>query len=550
MTLPESSNRSGVSRRKLLRALAGGSAAAVLAGCQGPTDGGDGGGQTGADSGGGGSDGESGGSRLRLAQAKSPVEFDPVVLNDVPSLEVAMMIFDPLYAYNEDGTELVPKVAAEMPTIERDGQRWIVPLNTDVTFHNGNTVTAEDVKHTFLAPVEEETENAGEVNMIDSITAVDEETVQFDLKYQFGAFKYYTNRNIVPKSVRTEDREAFNKEDPVGSGPFTLENWTEGESVVLSRWDDYWGEPMPNLSTLEFVPVEEPTTRITTLKNGKNDVVKNIPPKSWGTVEGMDSASIESALGMSYFYLAFNCNEGPTADPEVREAIDYAFSMQTAVERFVEPSGVRAVSPIPKTLAEAWDFPQDDWADITHEQDIDQAKSMLDDNDNVPDDWQPRIIVPPDEKREQIGTSVANGLSEAGYDASVQRLDWGAFLDQYVSGSADDYNMFTLGWSGSPDPDTFMYFLFAQEQIGVTNGTYYRNDEVDSAIMNARQETDRETRRELYLSAVETLIQDRPHIPSYTLKNSFGVRNRVQDFMAHPIDQFSLVSEFNNASVQ
>lgn len=550
MTLPKSSNRPGVSRRKLLRALAGGGAAAVLAGCQGPTDGGDGGGQTGADSGGGDSDGESGGSRLRLAQAKSPVEFDPVVLNDVPSLEVAMMIFDPLYAYNEDGTELVPKVAAEMPTIERDGQRWIVPLNTDVTFHNGNTVTAEDVKHTFLAPVEEETENAGEVNMIDSITAVDEETVQFDLKYQFGAFKYYTNRNIVPKSVRTEDREAFNKEDPVGSGPFTLENWTEGESVVLSRWDDYWGEPMPNLSTLEFVPVEEPTTRITTLKNGKNDVVKNIPPKSWGTVEGMDSASIASALGMSYFYLAFNCNEGPTADPEVREAIDYAFSMQTAVDRFVEPSGVRAVSPIPKTLAEAWDFPQDDWADITHEQDIDQAKSMLDDNDNVPDDWEARIIVPPDEKREQIGTSVANGLSEAGYDASVQRLDWGAFLDQYVSGSADDYNMFTLGWSGSPDPDTFMYFLFAQEQIGVTNGTYYRNDEVDSAIMDARQETDRETRRELYISAVESLMQDRPHIPSYTLKNSFGVRNRVQDFTAHPIDQFSLVSEFNNASVQ
>jgi len=135
MTLPESSNRSGVSRRQLLRALAGGSAAAFLAGCQGPTDGGDGGGGTGEGSGGGGSDGESGGSRLRLAQAKSPVEFDPVVLNDVPSLEVAMMIFDPLYAYNEDGTELVPKVAAEMPTIERDGQRWIVLFDGDYQNH-------------------------------------------------------------------------------------------------------------------------------------------------------------------------------------------------------------------------------------------------------------------------------------------------------------------------------------------------------------------------------------------------------------------------------
>lgn len=530
MTVPEFPDRSGVSRRKLLRGLAGGSAAALLAGCQGPT--------------------ESGGSKLRLAQAKSPVEFDPIVLNDVPSDEVAMMIFDPLYAYNEDGTELQPKVASEMPTVERDGKRWIVPLNTDVTFQNGDTVTAEDVKHTFLAPVEEETENAGEVNMIDSVTVIDESTVQFDLKYQFGAFKFYTDRHIVPKSVRMEDKEAFNKEEPIGSGPFTLESWAEGESVVLSRWDDYWDDPMPNLSTLELVPVEEPTTRITTLKNGKNDVVKNIPPKSWGTVEEMGDASVNSALGMSYFYLAFNCNEGPTADPAVREAIDYAFSMQTAVERFVEPSGVRAVSPIPKPLAEGWDFPLEEWADITHEKDTDQAKSMLDDNDNVPDDWQARIIVPPDEKREQIGTSVANGLKEAGYDASVQRLDWGTFLDQYVSGSADDYNMYTLGWSGSPDPDTFMYFLLSQEQIGVTNGTYYRNDEFDAAIMDAREETDRETRRELYLSAVETALQDRPHIPSYTLKNSFGVRNRVQDFAAHPIDQFSLVSDFNNASVQ
>ncbi len=540
MTMPERPSRNDVSRRTLLRAVAGGTAASLLAGCQGSTNSGEG----------GTSDGESGGTRLRLAQAKSPVEFDPIVLNDVPSDEVAMMLFDPLYAYNEDGTDITPAVAAEMPTVERGGQRWIVPLNTDVTFQNGETVTAEDVKHTFVAPVEEETENAGEVNMIDSVTLVDESTVQFDLKYQFGAFKQYMTRDVVPKSVRTEDKEAFNKEEPVGSGPFTLESWAEGESVVLSRWDDYWGDPMPNISTLEFVPVEEPTTRITTLKNGKNDVVKSIPPKSWQTVEGMENAAIQSALGMSYFYLAFNCNEGPTADPAVRKAIDQTFSMQTAVERFVEPSGVRAVSPIPETLAEAWEFPVDEWADLGSEKDVDAAKAALDDNDNVPDDWQATIIVPPDDKREQIGTSVANGIKEAGYGASVQRLDWGAFLDKYVSGKASDYNMFTLGWSGSPDPDTFMYFLFAQEQIGVTNGTYYRNDEVDSAIMNARQSTDREERRDLYVSAVETILQERPHVPAYTLKNSFGVRSRVEDFLAHPIDQFSIVSDYNNVSVQ
>jgi peptide/nickel transport system substrate-binding protein len=109
--------------------------------------------------------------------------------------------------------------------------------------------------------------------------------------------------------------------------------------------------------------------------------------------------------------------------------------------------------------------------------------------------------------------------------------------------------MFTLGWAGSPDPDTFMYFLFAQEQEEVTNGTYYRNDQVDQNIMQARQATDRDERRSMYIDAITTILEDRAHIPSYGLKNSFGVRNRVQDFLAHPTDQFWLVSEENTVSV-
>lgn len=498
-----------------------------------------------------GGDGESGsgGSSLTMAQAKSPVEFDPIILNDVPSIEVAMLVFDNLYTRDAE-TGLVPQIAASMPEVEREGRRWTVPLESGARFQNGNKVTATDVKHSFTAPVEEETENAGEFNMIESVTVVDEETVQFDLKFQFGAFKEYLDWAVVPKDVRTDDREAFNKENPVGAGPFEFVDWTENEFVRLERWDDYWGEPQPNLEEIEFVPVTEPTTRITTLKTGKNDVVKNIPPKSWETVQNMDNAGIESVPGVGYFYLAFNCNEGPTADPEVREAIDYAFSMDEAVSKFVEPSGIRQYAPVPRVISDAWDFPVDEWKSIPHEKDVDTAKSMLDDNENVPDDWKARIIVPPDDKRQKIGVSVANGIKEAGYDASVQRLDWGAFLEQYNTGNADDYNMFTLGWSGSPDPDTFMYFMFGQETEGVNNGSFYRNDELESQIMDARKSTDEQQRRELYVDAITTVLEDRVHIPSYNLKNSFGVNNAVTDFAAHPVNQFSLVSDYNNVSVQ
>ena len=536
-----------------------------LAGCAGG-DGGDGGDGNGSGDGGGTNDtggndsgGDGGdeqaqqGGTLTFAQVKSPIEFDPIVLNDVPSAEVAATVFDSLYTYGEE-TDIVPQIAADMPTVENDGQRYIVPIRDDAVFQNGDPVTAEDVAYSFTAPVEEETENAGEFNMIDTVEATDDTTVQFDLKFPFGAFTSYLPWSIVPKSVREEDKEAFNTQQPVGAGPFTFEDWTEGDFVQVARWDEYWAaengdQELPNLDGVEFVPVEEGTTRVTTLNSGENHVIKEIPPKSWPTVEDMSDAAIEAVPGTNYFYLAFNCNEGPTTDPKVREAVDYTFSMDQAVSNFVEPTGLRQYSPLPKSLAEGWEMPLDEWQGIPHDKDIGQAQSLFEEA-GVSSDYSWRIIVPPDDKREQIGVTVANGLKEAGFDANVQRLDWGAFLDQYVSGSEDDYNMYTLGWAGSPDPDSFMYFLFAQEMFETTNGTFYENSEVDQKIMTGRESTDREERRQAYQEAITTVLEDRAHLPAYGLKNSYGVRSRVRDFSAHPVMYHSIYSDWNNVSLQ
>jgi peptide/nickel transport system substrate-binding protein len=428
-------------------------------------------------------------------------------------------------------------------------------MTGDATFHNGDPVTAEDVKYSFEAPVAEETENASELNMIDSISVVDETTVQFDLKFPYGPFMTALTWPIVPMSVREDDKDAFNTQMPIGSGPFRFVDWQEGDFVRIERNDDYWGDPMPNLAEVEFVPVEEATTRVTTLRNGENDVIEEIPPRLYSTVEGLNDAGIQEVPGIGYFYLAFNCNEGPTTDPRVREAVDYCFSMDTAVANFVEPTGVRQYSPLPRSIAEDWDMPLDEWESIPHEKNIDEAQALFEEA-GVSTDYSWRIIVPPDDKREQIGITVSNGLQEAGFEASVQRLDWGAFLDQYVSGSEDDYNMYTLGWSGTPDPDAFTYFLFGRDEntLGVTNGTFYGNNsengkEVSEKFIQARQLSDRDERQQLYQEAITTLLEDRAHLPAYNLKNSFGVKNYVEDFLEHPVDSFHITTDHNNVSV-
>jgi peptide/nickel transport system substrate-binding protein len=543
---------------------------AGLAGCTGGNDGSEGGttadagttagsgdATTGGDGTTAGSDGGGGsaGGTLNMAQVKSPIEFDPIVLNDVPSQQVSSQVFQGLLAYDES-TGLVQELAASEPEVSREGQRYVVEMNPDATFQNGDPVTPEDVKYSFEAPVAEETENAAEVNMIDSISAVDDRTVQFDLKYAFGAFNQTLTWSIVPKSVREEDKELFNTKQPVGSGPFEFAGWQEGEFARVTRWDDFWGDPMPKVSEVRFTPIEEATTRVTTLRNGENDVIEEIPPKLYSTVESIQKASIQEVPGIGYFYLAFNCAEGPTSDPKVREAIDYTFDMDRAVSNYVEPTGVRQHSPLPASVAKDWDMPVDEWAEISHSKDIERAKSLFDEA-GVDTGYKWKIIVPPDDKREQIGITVANGLKEAGFsNTSVQRLDWGAFLDKYVSGDPADYNMYTLGWSGQPDPDSFTYYLFARtdDVLGVTNGTFYgANSEsgkrVSEKFVQARRSTDRSERKTLYEEAITTLLEDRAHLPAYNLKNSFGVRQRVQDFLPHPVDSFHLATDHNNVTI-
>ncbi|MEZ3114850.1 ABC transporter substrate-binding protein [Halobaculum sp. MBLA0147] len=497
---------------------------------------------------------------LKFGQAKAPVELDPITLNDVPSSEVAAQVFSGLYTYDEQ-TALVPDLAkGDFETSKKSsdaapGTRYTVEIKEEATFHNGDPVTAEDVKYTLEAPVEEETENAAGVNMIDTITAIDEKTVQIDLDFPLGPFKHRLARLVVPKSVREQDKEAF-KTNPVGSGPFKFAEWEQGSLAKVERWDDYWGEPKALVEAVDFKPVKESTTRLTTLQNGDNQIVKSVPPKLFSTVKNLETASIQSVPGISYFYLAMNCKEGPTSSKKVREAIDYTFDMDKAVSNFVEPAGSRQYSPVPTSIAETFDFPVEEWKQIPHDKDIEKAKSMFDEA-GVPTDYNWKIIVPPDDKREQIGITVSNGLKDAGFEnVSVQRLDWGAFLDRYITGKESDYNMFTLGWAGLPDPNSFAFPLFGrtEDTLGVTNGTYYgansqRGKDAAEQFKQARQSPDREERRQLYIEGFTKVLEDRAHLASYNLKNTFGVRDEVNDFLAHPVDQFHLSSGTNNVSL-
>lgn len=213
--------------------------------------------------------------------------------------------------------------------------------------------------------------------------------------------------------------------------------------------------------------------------------------------------------------------------------------MDDVADHIVKPSGRRQYTPLPRQLAQAWNLPVERGKGTQHRENTEKAKTLFE--EAGVSSWTPKIAVPKNDRmREKLAHTIVHGLRGIGFSkARVRTYSWSSFREHVMSGNASDYAMYIGSWPGFPDPDTFMYPLFHQRMEGLTNGTYYRNPELMAKIERAREITNRAERRRLYTEAITTLLEDRVHLPVYTLHNSFGVKDRVQGFNPHPLSQFN-----------
>ena len=144
-------------------------------------------------------------------------------------------------------------------------------------------------------------------------------------------------------------------------------------------------------------------------------------------------------------------------------------------------------------------------------------------------------------------------VDELGYDAEVQSLDFATLTDTYISGDADDYEMYILGWTGGPDPDVYFYNLFHEENAGVTQGHFYEgSDDFHDNIIDARETADQDERRELYTEVIDEIVEEVPVMPAYSEHNTIAAQEYVSDLEPHPNVSYNpqLVSDENNVHTE
>ncbi len=194
------------------------------------------------------------GRSIVIGAGSEPDNLNPI-LGFAP--DGASKIFDGLVS-RDASLALVPALAEQLPTASADGLTWAVTLRPDVTFSDGTPLSAQDMVFTFQSVLDPKVDTtiASHYDALAQVSAPDERTVVFGLKYPYAPFAQRLLLGIVPRNAfegRDINTAPFNTA-PVGTGPYPVAEWRKGDRMVLQTKERYWdGAPAVKTATVVFV---------------------------------------------------------------------------------------------------------------------------------------------------------------------------------------------------------------------------------------------------------------------------------------------------------
>ena len=292
----------------------------------------------------------------------APTWFDPA---ETPGIATPFMV---LYALHDamvkpmPGNAMAPSLA-ESWSVAKDGLTYEVVLRQGVKFHNGDPVTAEDVKFSF-----ERYRGAAARLMKDKVAAIevgDAHRVRFRLKEPWPDFMtYYGSLTtgagwIVPKKYLEKVGDEGFKKAPVGAGPYRFVSFTPGVELVLEAFDQYWRK-IPSVKRLVFKAVPDESTRLAMLKRGEADVIYLLQGELAEEVRRTSGLTLRPTPIVSTHWLVFADQwdpKSPWADKRVRQAANYAMNRQAVNEALTLGFSRITWSVIPASFDFYWQPP-------------------------------------------------------------------------------------------------------------------------------------------------------------------------------------------------
>ena len=462
----------------------------------------------------------------------TPAFFDPA---DATGTALPLMVY---YAVHDALVRPLPGTAmgnalAQSWSVSKDGLVYEFILRKGVTFHNGDALTAADVKFSF-----DRYRGASATLLKQKVAAVeipDPARVRFRLKQPWPDFMTFFATPatgaawIVPKKyVEKVGDEGF-KKHPVGAGPYRFVSFKPGIELVLEAYDGYWRKP-PVVKTLVFKVIPDDATRLAALRRGEVDVAYGLTGPLAEEVRRSPGFRLKSAEIPVSLWLVFTDQDSPKSpwhDQRVRLAANLAIDREAINQASYLGLGRVSASFVPQALEFYWKPPP-------YAHDPARARQLLAEA-GYPSGFDAGELTSEAFAGTGVGEPVVNDLGRVGIRLKLRLLERAAFLKQHAERTLKHV---VLAGSGAPGNAATRL-----EQYAVTGGLYAYGGlpEVDGLFRAQATEMNPRVRRQI-LDKMQQIIHDRAMfapVIEYAYLVSIGPRVEFDAVNALPANPYT-----------
>ena len=444
--------------------------------------------------------------------------LDPHLAVSAGTEEVLFNIFEGLVKPDSDGN-LVPAVASDY-AISEDAKVYTFSLREGVNFHNGQAVTAEDVKYSIDRCAD--TSNGGPLvsafSIIESVNVLDDKTVEIRLTEGDTEFLAYLTVAIIPKDY------ADQATNPVGTGPFKFESRTVEQNFVMVKNEDYWGEKA-HLDKVEFKVVPDSDMLVTNLKGGSIDMVARLSASQ--AAELTEGFHIEEGTMNLVQALYLNNEAEPLNNEKVRQALSYAIDPDEIMMMIADGRGERVGSSMYPGLTKYF---HEDLVNY-YNKDVEKAKDLLKEA-GYEDGFDLEITVC-STQQQHVATAqvIVEELKAVGINATIEAVEWNSWLEDVYNNH--EYQATVVGFDASALTGRAMLERFTSENT--KNISNFKSDEYDEVFAKAVAAIDEQEKISLYKECQEILTEHAVNVYIQDLASLVAMRDGYEGYEFYPL---------------
>ena len=369
--------------------------------------------------------------RATLAMVLEPPGMDPTIAPAAAIGEIVHYnVLEGLTKINVDGS--VTPLLAESWTMEPDGKSYTFKLRKGIKFHDGEAFDAADVKFSFERAKDDKSTNKAKKAVFDNIRRIDTpdaSTVILTLDNADPNFLFRMGENTAvildPKSA------AGTATKPVGTGPYTFDEWKKGNSVTLKKWPGFRSASAVKLERVTFRFINDPAARVAALLAGDVDAVPRLDaPQAVKQLQADKRFGVSIGNTAGKGIVAINNKKKPFDDMRVRRAIAHAIDRKAFIDGVLEG----LAKPIGSHFA-----PTDaGYIDLTGMYSYDPAKAIaLLKEAGVATPLAVTLTLPPPQYARKGGEVIAAQLAKVGIVAKIENVEWAQWLGGAFKGNFD-----------------------------------------------------------------------------------------------------------------